>query len=95
MRRGFCTLVLFITEDFNRAANRRTVHQFYTRKEYPTVQMLPEAVHWKGIFAGEKTTLKQLLKEIGFKFKSHDNRKYVMEQPRVIAQEHMKDSEIS
>ena len=63
-------------------------HEFYTCKEYPTVRMLLEAVNRKGIFAGEKTTLKQLLKEMGFKFKSHDNRKYVMEQPCVIARGH-------
>ena len=77
-----------VTDDFDRAAIRRTVHEFYTRKEYPTVQMLLKAVHQKGIFLGEKTSLKHLLKEMGFKFKNHDNRKYVMEQPRVIAQRH-------
>ena len=58
----------------------------YTRKEYPTVQLLLQAVHQKGIFVGEKTSLKHVLKEMGFKFKIHDNRKYVLEQPRVIAQ---------
>ena len=50
--------------------------------------MLLQAVHQKGIFQGEKTSLKHLLREMGFKFKTHDNRKYVMEQPRVIAQSH-------
>ena len=78
-----------VTNDFDRAAIRRTVHEFYTRKEYPTVQMLLKAVHQKGIFVGEETSLKHLLKEMGFKFKIHNNRKYVMEQPRIIAQRHI------
>ena len=67
-----------VTDDFYKAAIRRTVHEFYTRKEYPTVQMLLQAVHHKGIFVEEKTSLKHLLKEMGFKFKIHNNRKYVM-----------------
>ena len=29
-----------VMDDFDGAAIRRTVHEFYTRKEYPTVQML-------------------------------------------------------
>ena len=77
-----------VTDGFDRAAIRRTVHEFYTRKEYPKVQMLLQAIHQKGIFVGEKTSLKHLLKEMGFKFKIHNNRIYVMEQPRVIVQTH-------
>ena len=77
-----------VTDDFDRAAIKRTVHEFYTRKEYPTVQMLLQAVDQKGIFVGEKTSLKHLLKEMGFKFKIHNNTKCVMEQPSVIAQRH-------
>ena len=50
--------------------------------------MLLQAVHQKGIFQGEKISLKQLLKGMGFKFKTHNSSKYVMEQPRVIAQRH-------
>ena len=45
-----------VTDDFDRAAIRRTVHEFYTHKKYPTVQMLLQAVHQKGIFVGEKTS---------------------------------------
>ena len=77
-----------VTDDFDRAAIRRTVHEFYARKEYPTVQVLLQAVHQKGIFQGEKTSLKQFLKGMGFKFKTHNSRKYVMEETRVIAQRH-------
>ena len=75
--------------NFDRAAIRWKVHEFYARKEYPTIQKLLETVHQKEIFLSGKTSLKQLLKELGFKFKNHlDKTKYVMEQPRVIAQRH-------
>ena len=68
------TRIRIVRDDFDRAAIRRTVHEFYTRKEYQT---LLQAVHQKDIFLGGKRSLKQLLKEMRFK-KTHDSRKYVI-----------------
>ena len=48
-----------VTDDFDKATIRRTVHEVYTRKEYPTVHMLLEALHQKG-----RKYLKHLLKEM-------------------------------
>ena len=70
----------------DRAAIQRSIHEFYMRKEYPTIQKLLEVAHQKSIFASGKTSLKLLLKEMGFRFKKYNGWKFVMEKPRVITQ---------
>ena len=59
-----------------------------SRRKHPAIQELFELVHQKGIFPSGKTSLKLLLKEIGFKFKEYNGRKFVIEQPQVINQRH-------
>ena len=46
-----------VADDFDRAAIRGIVHEFYTHQEYPTVQILLQAVHQKEIFLGGKQVL--------------------------------------
>ena len=77
-----------LVDEFDQAAIWRSIHEFYVRKEYPTLQELPEVVHQKGLFQSGKTSLKLLLKEMGFRFKKYNGWKFVMEQPRVITQRH-------
>ena len=57
-------------------------------KGIPNYPKLLKIVHQKGFFPSSKTILKLLLKEMGFKFKKHNGRKFVMEQPQVISQRH-------
>ena len=71
-------------DDFDVAAIRRTVHEFYNRKEYPTMTKLLAVLKEKELFSGGRTTLWKLLREIGFKYKTVDNKKYVYEQPKII-----------
>ena len=75
-------------DDFNVEAIRRTVHEFYTRKEYPTLESLLATVKSRGIFSGGRTTLRLVLREMGFRYKRHENKRYIYEQPRMIQQRH-------
>ena len=40
------------------------------------------------LFKGHRTTLWKILHEMGFRYKKHENKKYIYEQPRVIQQRH-------
>jgi hypothetical protein len=61
-------------DDFDISVNRQTVHDFYTQEEtVPTVRkLLPkpkETIHFKG----ESTSLKLMLRKVGFKWKKTRN----------------------
>ena len=76
-------------DDFDREAIRRTVHDFYLNKTYPTLDKLLHVLKDKGIFKGGRTTLSKVLRSMGFKYKvREDGKRYVYEQPRVIQQRH-------
>ena len=75
-------------DDFNVEAICRTVHEFYTRKEYPTLESLLATVKSRGVFSGGRTTLRLVLREMGFRYKRHENKRYIYEQPQVIQQRH-------
>ena len=62
-------------DDFNVEAIRRTVHEFYTRKEYPTLESLLATVKSRGVFSGGRTTLRLVLREMGFHYKRHKNKR--------------------
>ena len=53
-------------DDFDRQAIRRVVHDFHERHEYPTLQSLLAKLKSKNLFGGGRSTLHQLLKEMGF-----------------------------
>ena len=46
-----------VMDNFDTEALRRTVHELYSEKKYPTMDSLLVAVKEKGIFCGERTTL--------------------------------------
>ena len=76
-------------DDFDRAAIRQTIHQFYASKEYPTLNKLLIQLQDKNVFSGGRSTLAKVLKTMGFRYKiSEDGKRYVYEQPRVIQQRH-------
>ena len=75
-------------DDFNVEAIRRIVHEFYTRKEYPTLESLLSLLKTRQLFSGGRTTLWLVLREMGFRYKKHENKRYIYEQPRVIQQRH-------
>ena len=80
--------VRIIVNDFEVAAIRRTIHDFYDRKEYPTLKKLLSVLITKGLFKGHRTTLWKLLRKIGFRYRKVNDKRYVYEQPRIIAWRH-------
>ena len=66
----------------------KEVHEFYQRKEYPTLSSLMEKFKGNNSFKRHHTTLWKILREMGFRYKKHENKKYIYEQPRVIQQRH-------
>ena len=75
--------------EFDRAALRRTIHDLYSYKEYPTLDKLLQKVQDKSIFSGGCSTHVKVLKSMGFRYKTReDGKRYVYEQLRVIQQRH-------
>ena len=67
--------VRIVVDDFDTDGIRRTIHQFYERKEYPTLKKLSSVLREKGLFTGHRTTLWKLLRKIGFTYrKVYDKR---------------------
>ena len=75
-------------DQFDTEVLRRTVHEFYREKKYPTLDMLLVAVREKRIFSGERTTLWKILRKMGFKHKKMNDKRYIYEQARIIVQRH-------
>ena len=49
-------------DEFDRAALRCTLHDFYSYKQYPTLDKLLQKVNGKSIFSGGSSTLAKVLK---------------------------------
>ena len=77
-------------DGFTKDLIRRTVYEFYDQKRAPTVQVIFQKVKEKTegtnyAFPYELTSLKKLLKMIGFHFCKTNNRTVLMEIPRIAA----------
>ena len=66
-----------VLDDFDMEAIRRTIHDFYEKKEYPTLKKLLSVLREKGLFCGHRTTLWKLLRRIGFTYKKVQDKRYV------------------
>ena len=75
-------------DEYNVAAIRKEIHQFYEQKEFPTLDSLLGVHKAKELFKGGRTTLWKVVREMGFCYKKHENRRYIYEQPRIIQQWH-------
>ena len=80
--------VRIVADDFDTEAIRRTIHEFYERKEYPTLKKLSSVLRGKNLFTGHRTTLWKLLHKIGFTYKKVNDKRYIYEQPRRIEWRH-------
>ena len=78
----------FVMDDFDTEALRRTIHDFYREKRYPTLDSILEAARGKGLFQGERVTLWRVLRKMGFKHKKVNDKSYIYEQPRIIVHRH-------
>ena len=53
------------------------MHEFYSEKNYPTMDSLLSAVKEKGIFfSGECTTLWKVMRKMGFKYKKVNDKRH-------------------
>ncbi|XP_046391551.1 uncharacterized protein LOC124159685 [Ischnura elegans] len=74
-------------DDFAKCCIRRKVHEFYAvRKTLPTVKNLLEALKEDGILDCQRTYLREILLELGFRWKScQSKRKILIERPEIAA----------
>lgn len=73
-------------DQFDKDVLRRTVLNFYARKEIPTLCKIKEQLLKDGIvFDGCLTSLRKVLLKIGFKFTKVDGRKFLMERSDIVA----------
>lgn len=78
-----CTVTNF--DDFNKCLLRRTILQFYERKEFPTLYKIKEELREKISFEGSLESLRQVVIKIGFKFGKINGRRYLMERSDVLS----------
>ena len=72
-------------DKYDVAAIHKEIHQFYERKECPTLDSLLGVLKAKELFIGGHTTLWKVVREMGFHYKKHEKG---AEQPRTIQQRH-------
>ena len=56
-------------DEYDVAAIHKKIHQFYERKEYPTLDSLLGVLKAKELFKGGRTTLWKVVHEMGFHYK--------------------------
>lgn len=73
-------------DDFDSDIVRRTIHEFYDNREYPTTIKLLSKYQEKTEYKGSKTSMWQILKSLHFKYKKcNDGRKFLMERNDIVA----------
>lgn len=80
--------VLGRIDDFDKAAIRREILAFYERGELPTLDLLLRRLREPPVdFRGGSTSLRKLLKSMGFRYKKHcsSSRAILMERPDNVA----------
>ncbi|XP_072398158.1 uncharacterized protein [Diabrotica undecimpunctata] len=72
------------TTTLNTSSIRDTIYNMYQRKQHVTVQSLWSQLKDKELFNGSTTSLKRLLKELGFEWMKDNPRRGLMELPNVV-----------
>lgn len=70
---------------FQKDAIRRHVYSYFTRKEYPTIKKCHVTLKEADLFKGSKTSLRTVLKRLGFTYQQFGNRKVLMERGDIVA----------
>ena len=65
-------------DEFDQRVLRRTVLEFYARREIPTLHKIKEELTEKISYGGCIESLRKVLLKIGFKFAKVDGRKFLM-----------------
>lgn len=72
------------TDSFQEDAIRRHIYNYYRLKEYPTIQKLLHSLMEAELFNGGKTSLRTVLRKIGFRYKVLNGRRLLMERPNIV-----------
>lgn len=73
-------------DDFDVDIVRRTVHEFYDNREYPTTQKILSAYKEKTGYSGSRTSMWRILRSLNFKYKKcNDGRRFLMERNDIVA----------
>ena len=75
-------------DSFDREVIRWSVHSFYSRKEYPIILGVLEKAKAQCGFPGGRYCTWRVLQEMGFTYRTQDNKKYIYEQQNIIEQRH-------
>lgn len=72
-------------DDFDKCAVRRIIYNFHLQKKcFPTVKLLLQELRESINFQGQKSSLKTILKDLGFKWRKTENsRKLLIETPDI------------
>ena len=70
-------------DDFDKCVLRRTILEFYARKEVPTLKKIKEQLHEKIEFSGCLESLRKIVMEIGFRYKTVNGRAFLLERSDV------------
>ncbi|KAL4125798.1 hypothetical protein QTP88_010038 [Uroleucon formosanum] len=78
--------VMSSLDDFDNEVVRRTIHSFYDKGEFPTTAKILVAMQEKINYPGSKTSVKRILHNLNFKYKTcNDERKFLMERNDIVA----------
>lgn len=72
-------------DTFQEDAIRRHVYAYYQRKEHPTLNKLLVSLKHADLFSGSRSSLRNLLQEIGFHYKALSGRQILLEREDVTA----------
>lgn len=70
---------------FQKEAIRQHIYDYYKRKDYPTLDKLFASLEKAELFKGSKSSLRNVIKKIGFRYKKLGSRKVYLERPDIVA----------
>ena len=88
MKRYAASRIKVNPNSFDREVIQRVVHEFYTRKKYPTLSGVLEEVKEQCGFPGGRFCMWRVLQELGYSYKKKDNKQFIYEQHNILKQRH-------
>ena len=76
-------------DNFNEDVLRRTILNFYDRKEIPTLEKVHAEIKSNISYLGGRETLRKVMKKIGFRYADVNGRKFLMERSDVTSARYM------
>lgn len=70
-------------DSFQLSAIKRHILEYYERKEVPTLKKLMSSLQARELYVNSETSIRRILKKLGFTYKKFDGRKILMEKPSV------------